>query len=99
MKLSIVHKYLLFDRARARELPDHTSFVVTRRLITESIEQWGDPSRDLLEKVYGVLVKRVNVILDDRFERFQYGGLHYHIKWVHFPLALRLTSSRAGHLP
>ena len=44
MKLPIVHKHLLFDRARARELLDH---VVTRILITGSIGQWGDPSRGL----------------------------------------------------
>jgi hypothetical protein len=80
VKLSILHNHLPFYRARARELPDHCSFVVTRRLITGSIEQWGDPSRDLLEKVYDVLVKRVNAILDNRFERYQYGGLHYHVK-------------------
>ena len=52
-----------------------------------SVEQWGDPSRDLLEGVYDILVKRVNVILDSRFERYQSGGLHYHVKWVQFPLA------------
>ena len=82
-----LRKRLLFDRARARELPDHTSFVVTKRLITGSIEKWGDPSYDLLEKVYDILVKRVNTILDNRFERYQYGGLHYHVKWVQSPLA------------
>lgn len=87
MKSPTLHKCLLFGRARARELPDHWSFVVTKRLIAKSVGQWGDPSRDLLNQVYDILVQRVNEKLDTRFEGSQYGGLHYHVKWVQFPLA------------
>ena len=45
-------------------------------------KQWDDPCYDLLEKVYDILVKEVNKILDTRFQRFQYGGLHHRVKSV-----------------
>ena len=70
----------LFHRARTRELPDHYSYIVTKRLIMISTEKWGDPSHELLEKVYGILAREVNKMTDDRFHRFRYGGLHQRVK-------------------
>jgi len=70
------------DKARSRELPDHSLHIVTKRLIKISIEQWDDPCHELLEKVYDILAKKVNKMLDDRFHRFQYGGLHQRVKTI-----------------
>lgn len=70
----------MFGRVRARELPDHSSYIVTKRLIKVSTEQWDTPSCDLLEKVYDILVKKVNKMVDDRFHRFCNGGLYQLVK-------------------
>ena len=75
---------LVFDRARTRELPDHYSYIVTKRLIMISTEKWSAPSHDLLGKVYEILVREVNKMTDDRFRRFRYGGLHQRVKCVRF---------------
>lgn len=69
-----------FYRARARELPGHSLFIVTKRLVKISTEQWEVPSYTLLQKVYNVLVKEVNRMVDERFQRFQYGRLHQDVK-------------------
>ena len=70
----------LFNRARTRELPDHYSYIVTKWLIMMSTEKWGDPSRELLGKVYDILAREVNKMTDDHFHRFRYGGLHQRVK-------------------
>lgn len=74
------HEYSLFNRARARELPDHCLYIVTKRLIKTSTERWGTPSRTLLETVYDILSKEVNKMVDEHFHDFQYGGLHQRVK-------------------
>jgi len=70
------------DKARMRELPDHYSYIVTKRLIMVSTEKWGSPSHDLLGKVYDILVREVNKMTDDHFRRFRYGGLHQRVKSI-----------------
>jgi hypothetical protein len=67
-------------RARAREFPGHTFFIVTKRLIKKSTEQWETPSHDLLGVVYGILSREVNKMVDDHFQRFRYGRLHQNVK-------------------
>jgi len=70
------------NRARARELPGHSLFIVTKRLIKISTQQWDSPSYELLQKVYNVLAKEVNRTVDDHFHRFRYGRLHQDVKSV-----------------
>jgi hypothetical protein len=72
--------YSTFFRARARELPGHSLFVVTKRLIKVSTDQWEVPSYGLLRNVYQVLVKEVNGMVDERFSNFRYGRLHQDVK-------------------
>jgi len=67
-------------RAKARELPDNYPFVVTRRLIKQAVEKWADPSHELFEAEYAVLVERVNRILDEQFASFVHGGLYHRVK-------------------
>jgi hypothetical protein len=55
-------------------------YIVTKRLVKKSIEQWGAPSHDLLEKVYEILAEKVNKAVDDHFLPFRYGRLHQHVK-------------------
>ena len=74
------HRSLTLFRARARELPGHTLFIVTKRLIKTSINKWEGPSHALLAEVYNVLVEEVNGMVDDRFKSFQYGRLHQDVK-------------------
>lgn len=74
------HFYSSINRARTRELPAHDLYIVTKRLIKISTEQWDDPSHDLLQEVYDALVWEVNKMVDDRFHPFQYGGLHQSVK-------------------
>ena len=62
-------------------------------------KQWDDPCYDLLEKIYDILVKEVNKILDTRFQRFQYGGLHHRVKWVQlFSLFVAFKSPKSVYL-
>lgn len=67
-------------RAKTRELPDNYPFVVTRTLIKQAIEQWTDPSHELFEAEYAILVERVNSIVDDHFSSFVHGGLYHRVK-------------------
>jgi len=55
-------------------------YIVTKRLIKASIEQWGGPSHDLLEEVYGILAGEVNVMIDAHFLAYRYGGLYQRVK-------------------
>lgn len=73
-------QYSLFARARSRELPDHSLYIVTKRLIKVSIERWAGPSHDLLEEVYDILAREVNEMIDVRFYPYRYGGLHQRVK-------------------
>ena len=59
-------------------------YIVTERLIKTSTEQWGAPSRRLLEKVYNILAEKVTEVLDDHFLPFRYGRLHQNVKLVWF---------------
>ena len=45
-----------------------------------STEKWRAPSLSLLEKVYNILVKEVNKMVDSHFYDFQYGGLYQRVK-------------------
>ena len=45
-----------------------------------SIKQWGGPSHDLLEEVYGILAREVNEMIDAHVLAYQYGGLYQRIK-------------------
>ncbi|KAF9648403.1 hypothetical protein BDM02DRAFT_3187163 [Thelephora ganbajun] len=72
----------LANRARARELPGHCLYIVTKWLINESTKRWSTPSRDLSEKVYNILVKEVNKKVDEHFHRFEYGRLHQDVKSI-----------------
>lgn len=74
------HQYSIFDRARSRELPDHSLYIVTKRLIKASIEQWDGPSYDMLEEVYNILAREVNEMIDVHFHPYQYGGLYQRVK-------------------
>jgi len=57
-------------------------YIITKRLIKISTKQWGSPSHNLLRDVYDILVKKVNKMVDDRFHRFRYGGLHQRVKSI-----------------
>jgi len=70
------------DKARARELPDHALYIVTKRLIKISTDKWGDPSHDLLEDVYRILVGRVNDVIDNHFPRSRYERLHQDVRSI-----------------
>ena len=67
-------------RAKTRELPDNYPFVVTRRLIKQAVEKWADPSYELFEAEYAVLVERVNGMLEEKFASFIHGGLYNRVK-------------------
>lgn len=67
-------------RAKTRELPDNYPFVVTRRLIKQTIQKWDDPSRELFEAEYAVLVERVNSMIEENFASFVHGGLYHRVK-------------------
>ena len=67
-------------RAKTRELPDNYPFVITRRLIKQAVEKWADPSHELFEAEYTILVERVNRILNERFNSFVHGGLYNRVK-------------------
>lgn len=83
------------SRARARELPGHSLFIVTKRLIKKSTEKWEAPSYELLQSVYRVLTKETNRMIDEHFHRFRCGRLHQDVKWVHFfRLSLKLLADR-----
>ena len=74
------HEYSLFYRARSRELPNHSLYIVTKRLIKVATEKWDTPSHDLLEEVYDILVREVNQMVDERFHDFRYGDLHQRVR-------------------
>lgn len=74
------NRYSGFDRARSRELPGHSLYIVTKRLIKRSTERWDAPSHDLLEEVYDALAEKVNDLVDDHFLRFRYGRLYHDVK-------------------
>jgi hypothetical protein len=61
-------------------LPDNFPFVVTRRLIKQAIEKWVDPSHDLFEAEYSILVERVNAMIEEHFASFAHGGLYHRVK-------------------
>ena len=67
-------------RAKTRELPDNYPFVVTKRLIKEAIEKWVDPSHELFEAEYAILVERVNALVEKHFASFTHGGLYHRVK-------------------
>lgn len=67
-------------RAKTRELPDTYPFVVTKRFIREAIEKWADPSHELFEAEYDILVRRVNSMMDENFASFAHGGLYHRVK-------------------
>ena len=67
-------------RAKTRELPDVYPFVVTRRLIKQAIEKWAEPSYELFEAEYAILVQRVNEMVENRFASYTHGGLHHRAK-------------------
>ncbi|KAF9783799.1 P-loop containing nucleoside triphosphate hydrolase protein [Thelephora terrestris] len=73
---------MMADVARAREFPGHTFFIVTKRLIKKSTEQWETPSHDLLGVVYDILSREANKMVDDHFQRFRYGRLHQNLKTI-----------------
>jgi len=70
------------NRARARELPGHSLFIVTKRLIKKSTEKWEAPSYKLLQSVYHVLTKETNRMVDEHFHRFRCGRLHQDVKSI-----------------
>ena len=55
-------------------------YIVTKRLIRASIEQWDGPSYDMLEEVYNILAREVNEMIDVHFHPYQYGGLYQRVK-------------------
>jgi len=73
---------VMANRARARELPGHSLYIVTKRLIKRSTEQWDAPSYELLQEVYDNLAREVNKRVDDYFHRFRYGRLHQDVKSI-----------------
>jgi hypothetical protein len=68
------------SRAKTRELPDNYPFIVTKTLIEQAVEKWADPSHDLFEAVYAVLVERVNSMVDEHFASFTHGGLYHRVR-------------------
>jgi len=74
------NRYSGFNRARSRELPGHSLYIVTKRLIKISTERWDAPGHNLLEEVYDALVERVNNLVDNHFLRFRYGRLYHDVK-------------------
>ena len=67
-------------RAKTRELPDNYPFVVTRKLIRQAIEKWADPTHDLFEAEYAILVGQVNGMIEEHFASFVHGGLYHRVK-------------------
>lgn len=70
---------MMAESARARELPGHTFFIVTKKLIKTSTDQWESPSHGLLDKAYANLSREVNRIVDSHFRNFRYGRLHHDV--------------------
>jgi hypothetical protein len=77
---STIHHSHAKRRAKTRELPDNYPFLVTKRLIKEATEKWADPSQELFEAEYAILVERVNDMVDEHFASFAHGGLYHRVK-------------------
>lgn len=84
------------DKARARELLGHSLFIVTKRLIRLSTEQWAEPSHELLADVNDILVGGVNKAIDDHFLRFRYGHLYHDVKNVVHGVLQKCLESAKG---
>ena len=54
--------------------------MVTRGLIKQAIEGWADPSHELFEEEYAILVERVNGMIEEHFSSFAHGGLYHRAK-------------------
>ncbi|KAF9783798.1 P-loop containing nucleoside triphosphate hydrolase protein [Thelephora terrestris] len=76
------HVMNLALQAKTRELPDNYPFIVTRKFIKEAIERWSDPSHDLFEAEYAILVERVNGMVEEHFASYFHGGLYHRAKSI-----------------
>jgi uncharacterized membrane protein YjdF len=68
--------------ARTRELPDHHPFVVIENLVTDIIQQWEDPARELADDVHSYVSGFMNKLIAKHFAKYSAGGLQHHVTLV-----------------